>query len=751
MMHWNKISRSCMTLPLLMAIPAQALADSSTVLSDFEEIIVSAQKRDQSLGDIPLAVSAMTGTDLQAMGVLGSADLARLTPSLALVQTGPGQNTVSIRGVTSSYNLAPTVSVYIDETPLDFRTDARASASDTDFFDVSRVEVLRGPQGTLFGASSLGGTLRIIQNQAVLGEHQLKAEASGSTVKGGGEGYAAKAAVNLPVGETLAIRASVSHQKFPGYTKTVFPVDYFAPSAADPVTDDENGRNERTFLRLAATWQPSETLKFQPSVIYQKSNVDGYNQSDSNRDKYTYANQFTPEYTDEMVILNLLASKDLGFAELTSSSSYVDRDTFSVEDYSALSAKIYADIMGTTEDVPELETLNYFPVNFESWSQELRLASSGEQRLGWLVGGFFQKVTNDTNQVVESEEFGAFLAGLFGIPATSDIIGYYSPIKDRQFAGFADLTYEVMPSVSISAGLRAYDLKQTITITQTGILAGPFTPTVTSKQSGVNPRANIMYKIDEDAMIYASASKGFRAGGGNAALIAPPDACLFGDAYNPSYGSDTVWNFETGQKATLFDGVLSINSAIYQINWNKIQGLVRSDCGAFIANIGKARVRGIESEVVLKPVDGLALRASFSYNDAEIRSINPEVVGIGVNAGDRVIDVPKTNFSVGADYTREIKDDLQLFMRAGLQRVGSTPTSYTTNDARTIRDAYTNVNAALGVGHGPFQLELQGQNLTNSFQVHAINFGGLPVPPDAARYTVASPRMFMLILRYSMN
>lgn len=741
------LAPAALMLPIQpLVVQAQTAAELQSV-ERLEEIIVTAAKRSEKLQDVPVAISAITATQLEALGIRGNQDLSRVVPSLSFVQTSPGQNSLSIRGMTTAYNLSPTVSYYLDEVPLDFRTDIRSSAPDIDLFDVNRVEVLRGPQGTLFGAGSLGGSVRVLTNRPQLNQNNVKVQLSGSTVNGGGSGFGAKVVGNIALSDRAALRVNVYRERFAGFTSRIVPLDYANPLASDPVASNDLGTNTRTTAKLAALWSPDDTWRIEPSFLYQDSKVNGYNWGDSNRNDFSFAGTFDPTYRDKLRIANLLVDKDLAGMTATSSTSYIKKSTDGVEDYSAFAYKLYG-LIGGVANPPLVPVRNYFPVDYSIFSQELRLTSNGNDRLKWVAGAYFQRSKYFTRQIVLSDEFGAFLAGAFGAPVTNDVISYYSPIVDRQYAIFGDISYDLTNHVNLALGLRGYRLEQEIAITQTGLLAGPNNPQVDSSQKGVNPKVALQYRFSSDAQVYAQAAKGFRPGGGNPALVDTGSGCTFQTAYRPAYNSDTAYNYEIGEKVRFLDRRLAINTALYRVDWKKIQGLVSSNCGVFNANIGQARINGVETEIEAEVLHGLLLRGTLSYNDAKIDSLDPGVVGIGIPEGSRVINVPRVQYSAGIDYALPMASDFKPSFRVNVQHVGSNPTSYTSPDPRAVRPAYTNLDAGFSASVGSVDIDLMARNLTNSNQITTVTFGGLSTPPGAARYTFNPPRTLQLTINW---
>src|SRR6267378_5292376 len=261
-----------------------AMAASSDAL---DEIVVTAQRRAERLQDVPAAITALSGDSLNQMRLQGNADLAAYVPSLSFDVLSPGETTLTIRGIGTSYGLEPAVSLYVNETPLDIRTDGYAGAPDIDFFDVDRVEVLRGPQGTLYGSSSMGGALRILTAQPDPKAFAVNAEIGGSTTEGGGAGYLAKSAVNLPLSSDAAIRIVGAYEHVPGYIDRALPGDYNVPQPDLPVTARQINDADLKSGRIIAVWKPTDSLTIKPSVMISEVNAASNSQYFSNLPRYS--------------------------------------------------------------------------------------------------------------------------------------------------------------------------------------------------------------------------------------------------------------------------------------------------------------------------------------------------------------------------------------------------------------------------------------------------------------------------------
>ncbi len=746
-----KLAKSWKMLMLASAAMAPsggALAQAAPEGVRVQELVVTARKRDEPLLNVPEAVSALGGASLAARNITGALDLSRIVPSLSVVETAPGQNELTLRGMSTSFTLAPAVALYLDETPLDLRTDVRAASPDLELFDVDRVEVVRGPQGALFGADSLGGIVRIIQHGPDIERPSFHSEVSASTVQGGGAGYAFKAAGGAPLNDQLAFRAVAAVEGDPGYSKRVTTADYNNMSPSDPVATRDLGSNQRVMGRLELSWRPLEGMSVEPSAYVSFSKARGINYADSNRAHYTFTGDIDPTLSDRLAVFSLVVKQHLGFADLTSSSAYIDRRTRAVDDYSTIAAFFYGQLTGLPEG-PPFRMPSQEPVDFQEWNEELRLTSSGTGPLRWVVGGLFERVHDQSDQYADSATFGPIASALLGVPTDTRLNGFFEPITDLQIAGFADADYDLGRFVTLSGGLRAYELRQSAAITQDGLFGGPSLPQTKTSQSGIDPRGSVMFKLGGGASIYATVAKGFRPGLANAPVVQPPGGCPGMEAFKPFYNPDRVWNHELGMKLQAADGRASLSAAVYRTEWNDMQAPVNGLCGTYFANIGDARIDGVELEAEATPAPGLSLNGAFSYNDARIRSIHPDASAVGAVSGDRVVALPRLQYSVGGEYRRSLTRGVAAYLRLDLQYTGGTPAVYGSSDPRTYQPAYANVGAGVGIERGPFEIEMRARNLLNNYQVSAVYESlAVFVPPNTVRSYVNAPRTLQLVVRY---
>jgi len=703
-------------LSLLSALSFVGLANFGVAAEDsLDEILVTAQRRSERLQDVPAAISALSGDSLNDLHLQGNADLAQRVPSLSFDVLGPGESTLSIRGLGTSYGLAPAVSYYMNETPLDIRTDGYAGAPDIDFFDVDRVEVLRGPQGTLYGSSAMGGALRILTAQPNPAAIAVNAEIGGSNMERGGAGYSAKSAVNLPLSADAAVRLVGTYEHIPGYINRVIPGDY---SAVDPTTTLAQRRINDADIksaRIIGTWRPIDSLTITPSFAISRIEAGDKLTTFSNLPQFTVAGYTASPTTSRLTVGNLAVTYDAGFASILSSTSVLSRGVDALNDFTLFWANL-APVFGLTYP-PNTPGTDFTTSRNSGFVQELRLTSPADQRLRWVAGAYFSRFRQHSTETTGSADFAAAI----GQTDTPVLYSFDQSVIDQQTAVFADLTFKILPQLEITAGERYYELRDSLENEQGGALAAPSQPLVHAKASGNSPRFVLTYHPIADATLYATAARGYRPGGPNVGL--PTNlGCTLNDAYRPLYDPDSVWNYELGAKTEFWQRRVSVDVAAYRIDWKNVQQAVTDPgCGyLFVANAGSARSKGVEVEINAKPLDALRVWLSGSYTNAQYQSIAAAFQDASaVQPGDAVPDVPKRKINAGGEYTVSI-GNYRPFLRLDWSHLGSVPTGFTYHD---VRPAYSTLDGAIGFRGERYEASLYGHNLTNTDGVLSIQEG----------------------------
>jgi iron complex outermembrane receptor protein len=670
-MRWDAIKR-CLWLMAVMgplawpAISTAAAGDADTAPSGLEEIVVTAQRRTERLMDVPMSIQAFSQESLDQQGVRSVDDLTRVAPGVTFLRNGMSSSgnyndedsDISIRGIDSAAGAA-TTGIYVDDTPIQTRHLNFGTVNPYPaLFDLDRVEVLKGPQGTLFGAGSEGGTVRFITPEPSLTTYSGYARAEYGSIDGGGSNYEAGAAFGGPIIEgVLGFRISASFREDGGWVNRV---DYTRPpSTIDPasgatlysgnpvVTDttekNANWHDTQTF-RAALKWQPVDGLTVEPSIYMQTLHINDtaaywLNISDPSDNVYNNGNAQRDPSTDPWYLGAVKVTWNLPWATIVSNTSYFDRQQHSVSDYSQ-----WFDTVFFYNQYPPVGQVNssYFTDHQNNLNEEIRMSSvDATSRLQWTAGLFYTHTNEDSTEYVVSD---AACAGNTcpvsapGLPPGDET--YLQPrfsMLDKQAAIFGEASYKFTDVLKFTAGLRYSDLQYygVVQEQEQGLFG---TLNVNTPSSGssrpVTPRFVLNYQPDTDSLYYASAAKGFRPGGINTTL---PDACFAGTGVSPQaaaapFSSDSLWQYEIGTKDTLFDRRMTVSAAIYYIKWKNIQQFVYLACGLGIDyNTGEVTGKGGDLEIQWRPLDALTLGVTASYTDA---SFDDDVV---LGTSDRIV------------------------------------------------------------------------------------------------------------------
>lgn len=637
--------------------PAGATAQEEQKPVVEEEITVTARKREESLQEVPFSMLAPDEETLRQRGATDLEGVAANSPGLIVQNLGPGQSQVAMRGVSSGQivrdqpGVKEQVGAYLDESAISLSL----FTPDIDLFDMSRVEVLRGPQGTLFGAGSLSGTIRYISNQPEIGVATSVAEVGLSSIDGGDIGYSAKAAFNVPLGETTAMRVTAWYNDLAGW------VDAIQPDLS--VHEDVNS-GSRAGVRWALRFEPNEDLVVTPRIVYQEVETDGWNRQDvfnilanpytTTRPRVTFGEteqftQFEEPFSDEFLLADLNIQYDLGGMDLTSITSYTDRDVLVVRDATALTASITGGSIGLPENVYTLDAPLFDATQAKMWTQELRLAGDSE-RFDWVAGLFYSQMERDYGQDLPVFGFedltGIPTAGRFG--AGKDHL-YFSDLHYEldQYALFGEGTWAVNDRLGLTGGLRYYDFSEDRTQVFDGIFADPASRPGGVDADGVAPRLIASYAVNEGTNLNAQVSKGFRLGGVNDQLNVPlcTPADLAAYSGNDTWDDEVAWNYEVGSKTTLAGGGI-FNAAVFYMDISDLQATVTAgSCSSrLILNVPKARSQGVELSFAKTLGTSFDVDLSASYTDSELRSTLRDTSGnvlAGIQAGNRLPTVPE--------------------------------------------------------------------------------------------------------------
>ena len=661
--------------------PVANATSASAGQTTLQEIVVTAEKRSETVQATPMSVTAYTGAQLQAAGISDMSEVGYETPGISERNSGPGQTEYEMRGIASSGGQAPTVGFYLDDTPLTPPNEALLGrvVIDPTLFDLNRVEVLRGPQGTLYGSSSMGGTIKLVTNQPDPSALAISAQAIASDTKDGGLNYTVNGMLNLPLADKLALRIVGTDSYSDGWIDRIvlnpFPLETNGGFTrgnvlAAPVQHDYKDANwsQVQGVRAALQWQPTDALTITPTVFVQTI-TQGAPDFVDDPPGVKYEAHYQPfdqtePYADSFELFTLPIKYDFGAVELTSSSAYYRRQTHLEQDTSEVAHDFLTALIG----VPGVSYADAGPVTaFETdytsqFSEEVRLTSTGDSAFQWLVGGFYEDYKSNT--AIGTTTPGPIVAELFGVPSY-----FYLTFDNdlKQYAGFGEASYRFLENFKITGGLRYYSYKSTEGLLENGGLitgpAPPITYSLPASASGVNPKLNLSYEPTKDLTLYVQAAKGFRPGGGNAPS---PNTC----PQNPlQFSPDSIWSYEAGEKLRMFDNRVTINGALYYEDWTGIQQLVTEACGAtFTSNAGTAHVYGGELEASVALTSELTFTTAAGYTHANIVAA---VAGAGFVDGQRVQDVPDWTETTSIVYRHPISDDYAVVLRGTNEYTGT--------------------------------------------------------------------------------
>ena len=661
-----------------------------------EEITVTARKREETAQDVPFSVVAPTEEVIWRVGATDLETVSQHVASFSVQNLGPGQSQVAIRGVSAGQivrdqpGVKEQVGVYLDESVVSLSL----FTPDMDLFDMSRVEVLRGPQGTLFGSGSLSGTVRYISNQPKIGVSESVGELSASSFTDGDFGGHAKVATNVPLGETSALRVTAYYNAIGGY------MDAVQPNLS--VNEDVNS-GDRTGIRLAIRAEPNDALTITPRILYQEVDMDGWNRQD---DYNILANPFTttrPQvnlgdrqlftqieepFTDEFLLADLTIQYSFGNKLFTSITSYTDREILVVRDAGALTSSITGGSIGLGEDIYTLDSPLDDATTAEVLTQELRIAGT-KPGLDWVGGLFYSTIERDYGQSLLVSGFER-LSGIptQGLRAGTDVLFFSDLDYDfDQLAFFGEVSYQATDRFNITGGLRYYDFDEDRTQIFDGIFGNDdngnsLVQTAGSTTAdGFAPRIIGSYAISDNTDLNAQISKGFRLGGINdplnVPLCTPQDLVTFGG--RDTWDDEELWNYEIGTKSRVMGGRGTFNASLFYMDISDLQATVTAgSCSSRVVfNVPDSSSTGVELEFVAQPNRNFDFAISASYVDSEIESTltstdangNVTIVG-GIQEGNRFPTVPEFQMAAAANYQWQATDNWLAYVTGTFQYVG---------------------------------------------------------------------------------
>lgn len=763
----NIMSRMNAAVPVLALLAALGLAGNAMAQGELEEITVTATKRESTIQDVPFSINAQTAKDIQRSGATDLEELSRNVAGLSVQNLGPGQSQVAIRGMSAGQivrdqpGVKEQVGVYLDESVISLSL----FTPDFDLYDLNRVETLRGPQGTLFGSGSVGGTIRYITNDPDPSVFDASVEFDLNSLTDGDTGGHLKGMVNVPLGE-----AGNAALRLVGYT-TEYAGFIDARQEDGSFKEDVNTGN-RSGVRAALTFGVGENITIAPRIAYQEVTSDGF----ARQEVYNlFANPYTTtrpaiqlgerqqhllldeEFEDETLLMDVVFEAAFDSFDFTFVGSQIDRDILVSRDASSLSGSVTVAPLGGAGFPESGVTL---PSNLRDTTElkqttfEARISSSGDSRFDWVAGVFMSDVERDYTQRLPTPGYDAMTDTALGAGTSDAVNNGLAPVDSpyaanlpydiKQSALFGEVTFNLSETFRLTAGGRFYDFEEDRVFWSGGLFSngdGPFTDTTSS--DGFTPRVLASWAYNDRVTFNAQASQGFRLGGVNdplnETLCAPADLLTY--AGNPTYRDEKMWNYEAGMKSVFGSGV-TFNAAVFYADIEDLQVTFDAgSCSSRVAfNVDNAHTAGVEFEVSAQPTESLYLSFAGSVLESEFDSAITDQNGDplnGVQKGNRLASVPEIQLAVTASYYYPISlfGGSEGFVNATIHHVGdritqpsdqvpgagnfvsALPYAGATGDEVTavdlVMDAYTIANVSVGIETGSWTATLYIRNVTD--------------------------------------
>lgn len=684
------------TTPAASGETTPAASDETTEEGD---IVVTAQKRVERLIDVPLAVSAVSAETLVNRGQTQLQSYYTSVPGLNLNQQGNGFTTLAIRGIISGLGTNPTVGIVIDDIPYGSSTLLALGGRlmpDLDPSTLARIEVLRGPQGTLYGASSMGGLMKFVTTDPSTDRVSGIAEISGTKVAHGDFGFSGRAAVNSPLSDSLAVSVSGFYRRDPGYV--------------DNVRTGVEDVNETNVMggRVAMLWKASDDISVKLSALIQRTRGEGTAEIETRYDYTPVYGEFrqsrilgSGQFEADVNLFSAIVSADLGSVSLSSLTGYSVNRFFSTSDLTPSFGAFGPLFFGPTAT----GTLRSQENRTRKFTQELRLASEGANVLDWRIGAFYTHENSDGDDTIDA--VNAATGQFVGTFTTTPFDPSYSKLEE--ISGFADATLHLGDAFSLQLGGRFSHNKQDYRSSSGGILFGFVDSLIEAQTSedtftySISPQ----YKFGPDLLLYARLSTGYRIGGPNPGAIPGVPA---------TYGSDKTTNYEIGLKGEILDRLITFDLTAYHIDWKDIQIRLQSSSGfSYYANAAGAKSDGVEASVTVRPTEGLSIAANAAYNNAVLTQPLPASSPAPGASGDRLPSSAKFSGSISADYTFPVGGDSQAFVGGTASHVGDRKGDFLSGTTlRQTFPAYTTLDLRAGVTVNTWSFRAYATNVTNT-------------------------------------
>jgi iron complex outermembrane recepter protein len=733
-------------LPLL---PAFGVAEEASP-DALQEIVVTATKRPTNLLDTPISMTVLTADTLKAVNADAFGDVTRLIPGLTAIDSGPGQKRYALRGLQSAGE--PEVALYYDEIPIrglpGNSLDTGDDQPDFKLWDVDRIEVLRGPQGTLYGDGSLGGAIRIISKHPDPDHFEAASQVTGGFTDGGGPSWRLNEMVNLPIFDN---RAAI---RLTGY------FDREGGWITEPYT---LGTNVAQFtgsgLNWEHTWGGRGSVEFRVTDLWTVTAIAYYQDLQTGNTNETYPAYATPDdryvskafirtpWDDQSRMFNVISTLQLGWADFVVTGSYQKRTAVLNLGVTRTNLSLFGCTLATWDNScfgpPIVPADSVAHESVSATSGEARLVSRGDGPLQWALGSFIQNATTKRDGIVATTNSSGFIAydPLTGAP---DELVFARNNEDAfdQHAVFGEGTYEILHGLKATVGLRWFDSyrsDQQVIVQQfkPGLPTGP-EPFQAFSENALYKKFEVSYSIAAQALIYVDASQGFRSGGpnypGGFATTAPP------------YGPDSVWDYELGWKAAFDDRRITWTGAVFRIEWSDIQQLVPTTLFSYIVNAGAARSDGFETEVEADIWHGIKVNAGATFNNAHL--VGPQPLSASPSAqlssGDRLAGVPEWTTNMALSYERSLSAAFTLNTRADFTYQSSRPSVVAPESlAYFVIPGGSLVNFHLSVAKA--RGWEAGLHLENAFNRY-VPLSGKALDGNAQSITAARPRTLSLSL-----
>lgn len=652
---------------------------ADTSLKGLQEVLVTAQKRQERLIDVPQSVSVLSSDTIAELGAVQFRDFASSVPGLSFKTGGAGYNQISLRGVTTGTEASPTVGIYVDEVPFGSSTAfafAARFALDMGLFDVDRIEVLRGPQGTLYGASSMGGLLKYVTKQPDTKNFTADIQSGISDTHDGGVNYNASIVVNAPViSDTVAVRASLFESHDGGFIDNV------------ELGQNDINRSNVYGGRASLLITPTESLSINISGFLQNISRKGESTADYDftgvplSGELNQVRGFAEQFDQKFRVASGTIVYDFDWAKLTSITSYQTVKSAWVDDLSGQFVPLLSSIgLGSYGAVADAIALNT-----DKTTQELRLSSKETGLLEWVLGGFY---THETS--CDCEDF--LTKDLADSVVPNDLLNFALPTKFKEYAVFGDLTWHLTSQFEVTGGLRDAHNSQVFTQNATGAF-GAVSPTIRSSENVLNYLGNASYHFSDHATAYLRYATGYRPGGPSIVERDPVTGAPSGPA---TFGADKLKSYEVGLKAETFDRRYGIELATYYIDWANIQlSTTVGSFGTFTNASGPAHIQGSELTLTARPIQGLTTSGAFAFQHAYLVDADPI---LGAAKGERLPNSPRFTAGLNADYVF-IESGLRPTVGGTFQYITDRMASFneSTHFAQYRLPAYTSVDVRSGL------------------------------------------------------